>query len=294
MRAASFIVFAWIVVLPSEAFLRPHQFLRSTYLRAPKQIALIRRFIVPKYGPNAFIGSNNVNKAGNVDSKSPSGDTVVDMEQEEWEQADAARVARQKVDFRNLIHDVINTSNPEHLPSLLTKQMDLLLTMRGYEGANLIEDALKEAKAKGEDQQVSDAIEFILSFAEAFVDHAHTLDDGNKELLGKIIRTISNKGSPREREELLDTLLEAEKENFTTGFLKHVDGECERIAAAPVMTRDSSRLLEILRIIQARVLEELGKVRTPLHCLARFKTIRTLLLLKPVPPLSCRISEREL
>jgi hypothetical protein len=40
--------------------------------------------------------------------------------------------------------------------------------------------------------------------------------------------------------------------------LRHIEGECERIAAAPKMTPESARLLEILRIIQTRALEELG------------------------------------
>jgi hypothetical protein len=185
----------------------------------------------------------------------------VNVEQDNWERHEAARVSQQQVEFRKLIQDVISTANPEHLPSIMTKHMDLLLTMRGYEGATLIEGVLKEANEKGEDQQVMDAIEYILSFAEVFVDQAHTLDDYNKRLLGKIIKTITNNGSARDKEELLDELMESEKGNFTPGFLKHVEGECERIAHAPVMTPESSRLLQILLMIQARVLEELGSVR---------------------------------
>ena len=46
--------------------------------------------------------------------------------------------------------------------------------------------------------------------------------------------------------------------NFTPGFLRHLDGERARIANAPRMTPESARRLEIIRIIQARVLEELG------------------------------------
>jgi hypothetical protein len=64
----------------------------------------------------------------------------------------------------------------------------------------------------------------------------------------------------REQEEHLDNLMENEKARFSTGFLKHVEGECERIANAPTMTPESSRLLEMMRTIQSRVLEELGKV----------------------------------
>jgi hypothetical protein len=184
-------------------------------------------------------------------------------EQEKWERAEATRLSRQRAKFRKLIQDVMATKNPDHLPSLMTGHMDLLLTMRGYEGATLIEGVLNEATTKGgEEEQVMDAIEYILSFAEVFVDQAHTLDDYNKKLLGSILKTLSgtnnNSVSAKEKEVLLDQLMETEKDNFTPGFLKHVQGECERIAAAPVMTRESSRLLQILLMIQARVLEELG------------------------------------
>lgn len=253
MRAYSLSVLALSVgaVLPTSAFLRPHLCLRCKHLQAPRKIAFIRRFVGPRYGPNK---DNVADDSGTTN--------VVDVEQENWERQEAARVAQQQIEFRRLIQDVISTANPEHLPSIMTKHMDLLLSMRGYEGAALIEGVLREAKEKGEDQQIMGAIEYILSFAEMFVDQAQTLDDYNKKLLGKIIKTITNKGSARDKEELLDELMESEKGNFTPGFLKHVEGECERIAHAPVMTPESSRLLQILLMIQARVLEELGSVRS--------------------------------
>ena len=52
--------------------------------------------------------------------------------------------------------------------------------------------------------------------------------------------------------------MEKEKNNFSAGFLRHLEGECQRIEGAPTMTPESARLLEIIRIIQTRVLEELG------------------------------------
>lgn len=199
-----------------------------------------------------------------VDTGSSSDDPS-DYEQEEWETMDAARVARQKVEFRGLLQEVLSTKNPEHLPSLMTKHVELLLAMRGYEGVDLINSAIKEAREKGgkeSEQTTMDAIEFILSFAEEFVEQAQNIDDSNKKLLGKIIRTLTNRESgitSLDQEEILDDFMIKEKENFTAGFLRHLEGECDRIAAAPIMTPESSRLLEIMRIIQARVLEELGK-----------------------------------
>lgn len=207
----------------------------------------------PRYGPKDEAVSQPPNDKNNK---------VVDLEQEEWERAEAVRTSRQQEEFQSLIQQVMQTTNPQHIPSIMTKHMELLLNIRGYEGSKLIETVLKDAEEQGQEytNQVMDAIEFVLSFAEAFVDNAQTLDDYNKQLLGKIIKTMSKADTAaRDREELLDSLMEKEKENFTPGFLRHVEGECTRIAAAPTMTPESARLLEILRIIQARVLEELGK-----------------------------------
>jgi len=65
--------------------------------------------------------------------------------------------------------------------------------------------------------------------------------------------------SASSREEALDNVMKEEKKNFTTGFLRHIEGECNRIANAQKLTTESTRLLEILRLIQTRVLEELGQ-----------------------------------
>ena len=192
-----------------------------------------------------------------------------DEEQVAWEKKDTQRVAQQRMDFQNLINQVLSTTKTEHLPGLMTKNLELLLQMRGYEGVELMQTAIDEAReAHGEEgaNQVMTAIDFMLSFTEEFVDQAKTMDNGNKELLGKIIRAMTdNKDrlSAREKEEHLDQIMNDEKEKFSTGFLKHIDGECDRIANAPTMTPESSRLLEIMRIIQTRVLEELGKVSVP-------------------------------
>jgi len=57
----------------------------------------------------------------------------------------------------------------------------------------------------------------------------------------------------------LDALLEMETEAFTAGFLRHLEGECDRITIQPTLTQESTRMLQILRVVQARILEELGK-----------------------------------
>ena len=168
----------------------------------------------------------------------------------------------QKQQFRSLLEESMTINNPDHLPRLLANNMQLIMSMHGEDGAQVISELVEEARIEGQEQfeQTVDLVETILAFAEDFVEQASHLDSHNKHLLGKIIKAMTSKDDPaRDREEYLDDLMEAEKENFTPGFLRHIEGECKRIANAPKVTPESARLLEIIRIIQTRVLEELGK-----------------------------------
>jgi len=160
-----------------------------------------------------------------------------------------------KQDFEELIQQILTVKDPQHVPSLLTKNLSTLLH-------TVNEDMVKSVLETTENvEQVSQVIDLILSFLQDFTEEAEKLDNQNKHLLGKIIRTMSNAGNPssnsQEREENLDKLLS--KENLTPAFLRHLQGECDRIAAAPKTTRESIRLLETLRVLQARVVEEIGK-----------------------------------
>ncbi|CAJ1958838.1 unnamed protein product [Cylindrotheca closterium] len=161
---------------------------------------------------------------------------------------------RKKVKFRQLVADSVAVSNPEHLPKLLANNIGAIAALQGQEGAAIIKEIVEDAKAEGEEQfnRTVIVIESILSFAESFVEEAESLDSKNKKLLGKIINAMKSS------EDAMDELMEVERDNFTAGFLRHIEGECERIGNAPKMTTESTRLIELLRVIQARVLEEIG------------------------------------
>lgn len=121
---------------------------------------------------------------------------------------------------------------------------------------------------------ISDAIDMILTFVESFVEQTKSMDDVYKQLLGKIFQSIapgasdgsssgstpSQSTSSANMENQLDNLLSSEKAAFTPGFLRHVEGECFRIASLSTISPESVKMLQILRLIQTRVLEELGKV----------------------------------
>jgi hypothetical protein len=164
--------------------------------------------------------------------------------------------------FRQLLDKIMSVKDPQHVPSILTKNIELILLLSNENGAKMVEAILQETlQQQGEAgaEALANAIELVLSFAENFVEEAARIDKANKELLGDIIRIVSDKertGSARE--DALDDLLKQEKDRITAGFIRHLDGECDRIAGAPKMTKESGRLLEMLRMIQARVLDEIG------------------------------------
>ena len=170
---------------------------------------------------------------------------------------------QQKKKFRNLIDQILSVTKAEHIPSLLTKNTKLLLSLEGETAVEIVESILEEASQNGgeeESTRVAEAVDMILNFTEEFVNQSKNMDDYNKKLLGRIIRTMADKeGSERDREERLDELILKEKENFSRGFLRHLDSECDRIASAPKVTPESARLQEILMVIKTRILEELGK-----------------------------------
>ncbi|KAL3929933.1 MAG: hypothetical protein SGBAC_011988 [Bacillariaceae sp.] len=184
------------------------------------------------------------------ESDSPPPAPLDEEEIREIEEADR----RKKAKFRQLVEDSVALSNPEHMPKLLANNMDAIASLQGQEGAAIITELVEDAKAEGEEQfnRTVIVIESILQFAESFVEEAEKMDMKNKKLLGKIISAMKSS------EDAMDALMEAERENFSSGFLRHIDGECERIANAPKMTPESKRLMEVMRVIQARVLEEIG------------------------------------
>lgn len=187
-----------------------------------------------------------------------------------------------KADFTNLVNAVVESDKPEELPSLLATNIEMIISAMNTNG--LIEQVIEEdiQRRNVDDlndnnserlQDLSSAVDVIVSFVESFVEEAKSMDEMYKKLLGKIFQSIApssnNEGGSASGvrrsentyfgEAALEDLLANEKEAFTPGFLRHVDGECNRIASLPIISPESAKMLEILRIIQARILEELGK-----------------------------------
>ena len=141
---------------------------------------------------------------------------------------------------------------------------------------DLVDDQSGSTTTEGDClDQVSEAVNLILSFVETFVEETASMDDVYKQLLGKIFQSIapttggttstdksdsSASASASAMENQLDNLLSQESDAFTPGFLRHVEGECDRISSLSTISPESVKMLQILRLIQARVLEELGKV----------------------------------
>ena len=179
----------------------------------------------------------------------------------------------ERIALRKVVDSVLMVKDPQHVPSILTKNIELILScMTTEDGALLVEAVIEDFLLDQPDANtattVLEAIDIIMTFGEEFVQHTSQIEKQNQLLLGKIIKIIASSstsvvkdqellgaGGPS-REEELDLLLEKERQQFTPGFLRHIENECQRIASAPSMTVESTRLLETLRIIQTRVLEE--------------------------------------
>lgn len=185
-----------------------------------------------------------------------------------------------KAEFQGLVNEVMTISQPELVPRLLANNIEVIMGLQGEEGAQIISSILEDAKAgKDEDEetysQTLQTVEMVLGFAEDFVQQAQEMDASNKLLLGKIMKAmvtsennqsvsggegrILDSDDATSREQALDKVMKEEKKNFSAGFLRHLEGECNRIAGQKEMTPESSRMLEILLMIQTRVLEELGQ-----------------------------------
>ena len=192
-----------------------------------------------------------------------------------------------KLEFTSLLHKVIDGKlQEEEYPSLFTQNIEMIIAVLGTENGGLLEEIIhedvmsyneKQQQQDGSDgkvseegsserlEQISEAVNVLISFVETFVEQTKTMDDVYKQLLGKIFKSISPSGGTSTdtndtMENELDNLLSSEKEAFTPGFLRHVEGECNRIASLPTISPESAKMLQILRLIQTRVLEELGKV----------------------------------
>jgi len=177
-----------------------------------------------------------------------------------------------KSKFTSLLHQVM-ASKEEEIPSILTKNIDTIINV--METSDLLEEIIQDETIDSRSsyylEEVSDAVNTIVTFVESFVEHTSEMEGVYKKLLGKIFKLITPAGNNQiesedtpemnaDRLEIeLDKVLAEEKEAFTPGFLRHLEGECDRIGSGKGVTPESTKMLQILRVIQARVLEELGK-----------------------------------
>lgn len=166
-----------------------------------------------------------------------------------------------ELDYKRLIEQMLTETNPLYIPSLLTKNAATILAVVSTGGVQIVDSILKDTiKEYGNEfrNNITQAIDLTISFAEDIAAQAHDMEEQHKKLLGKIIRAVSNKGiSVQAREEALDELFHKQRDQFTAGFLRHVEGQCSRISSATKPTTDSYKMLEILKLIQTRILEEL-------------------------------------
>lgn len=193
---------------------------------------------------------------------------------EELNNLEAQTYQRQLAAFQDLLNQVIHVNKRENLPRICTQNIDLLVTMRGHDSVAICNHVMEEARQTNDQALIENteaAIQYIVFFVETFVTEAKAIDDSNKHLLGEILKVmigretltekieISELPSESEREQNLNIFMAQNKALFTPGFLRHMEGECRRIQSAPTNTPESMKLLQIIRMVQTRIIEELGK-----------------------------------
>ncbi len=181
---------------------------------------------------------------------------------------------QQLASFKDLLTQVIHVNKRENLPRICTQNIDLLVTMKSTDSVSICNAVMEEARMSNDQALIDNteaAIQYVVYFVETFVAETKSLDMKNKQLLGEIIKhmigrteltqkiEIHDLPSESQREQNLNAFLAHNKELFTPVFLRHLDGECNRIQNAPQKTEEAMKLYEMLRMIQARVIEELGQ-----------------------------------
>lgn len=156
--------------------------------------------------------------------------------------------------FRSLIQQLLVVEQ-QYVPSLLTNNMEVLLEVLPQ--PEILESIVDENPTQQE--EVIAIINYLGTFVEAFVEEAKEFEKGYKELLGDILRVMHGDNEWSNKEDKLDEFLASHSDALTPGFLRHLEGECERMENSPRTTPESKRLSEIVRTIRVRIVEELGK-----------------------------------
>lgn len=168
---------------------------------------------------------------------------------------------QQRQQFDALFNQVVNCQVREDLPSILTRNIDLLVDLRGDAGISLFREVVVVAENTQDPEYIertTAAVDYIVYFVETFVSEAKIMDDRNKELLGKIFRCMTADMPLEQKQDEMVVLMRAEKESFTPGFMRHLQAECQRFAQNQAPTAETAQMLEVMQIIQMRVIEELG------------------------------------
>jgi hypothetical protein len=175
------------------------------------------------------------------------------------------------------------SANPKlqaSLSSAVTSNLPQLLSMRGDVGVRIMKETIANGELTFNDDLNEMLVDYTIDFLEGFVSNAAALDDGCEELLGEIVTKILE--CRKENDDYIDALNEigeeekaAAHQQFDTesldtwftdrradvtswAFTRHLEGQVSRILNAPRITPESSKLIEILRTIQARVVEEMA------------------------------------
>ena len=92
------------------------------------------------------------------------------IDKECWNQAvSSIRGERQKLELQRLLKGVMAVANPKHLPGIMKRNVNLLLSMQFYKGVVLLQESKEEVLGLGDDYlswHVEADVDYIIKFVE--------------------------------------------------------------------------------------------------------------------------------
>ena len=125
-----------------------------------------------------------------------------------------------------------------------------------------MKETISEGENRHQDNLNEMLVDLTIDFLEAFVENAAKMDEASKALLGDIVRKMlaCKKEEGTLDVETLDAFFESKREEVTKGaFLRHLEGEVARVVKAPKITPESAHMVQVLRMIQSRAVEEMAE-----------------------------------
>ncbi|CAM9802691.1 unnamed protein product [Chrysoparadoxa australica] len=141
--------------------------------------------------------------------------------------------------FSTVVNELLEVEKEEELPGIMAKHVEFILSV---DATALMNDMIRDDLIEVEDSTLHNVHDFMVSFAEEFVDNVMQLQSRNAKLLGEIV-AVAKSGAAD-----VDQRLEEMKPRIDFEFLRHLDSEIERLKKL-----EGQEMLNVMTVIRWRV-----------------------------------------